>query len=67
MPVEAIWHKGDAVPRHVELSFASVRSGRLEEARATWQAALRLPSVRVYDSAAKQRASVPLGAFGDAG
>jgi tetratricopeptide (TPR) repeat protein len=64
---EAVRLEGDAVPHHVELGFAYQRAGRLEEARACWETALQLPSVRVYDSAAKQRASVALGQVGGAG
>lgn len=54
---EAVRLEADAVPHHVELGFAYQLAGRREEARARWESALRLPSVRVYDSAAKQRAS----------
>jgi len=57
---EAVRLEGDAVPHHVELGFAYQRAGRLDEARTSWETALRLPSVRVYDSAAKQRASTAL-------
>lgn len=64
---EALRLEGDAVPHHVELGFAYQRAGRLTEARTSWQTALRLPSIRVYDSAAKQRASAALGALGEAG
>lgn len=64
---EAVRLEGDAVPHHVELGFAYQRAGRLAEARTSWEAALQLPSVRVYDSAAKQRASTALEQSGGAG
>lgn len=49
-----------AIPHRVELGFAYQRLGRVNEARSCWEEALRLPSVRVYDDAAKQRASIAL-------
>jgi tetratricopeptide (TPR) repeat protein len=64
---EAVRLESDAVPHHVELGFAYQRAGRLEEARTAWQTALRLPTVRVYDSAAKQRASTALEQSGGVG
>lgn len=63
---EAVRLEGDAVPHHVELGFAYKRVGRVEEARACWETALRLPSVRIYDPAAKQRASAALEQLTDA-
>lgn len=45
----------DAIPHRVELGFAYQRAGRTEEARACWQEAVRLPSVRVFDEPAKRR------------
>lgn len=54
----------DAVPHHVELGEAYRRAGRPKMARQSWERALALPVMRVYDSAAKERARALLeGSF----
>ena len=58
---DAVRLEPDAVAHRVELGFAYRRAGRDADARACWEAALSLPSTRVYDTAAKQRASGALG------
>lgn len=48
------------VPHHVELGFALLASGRASEARASFERALALPSVELYDEPAKARARAAL-------
>lgn len=57
---QAVRLEGDAVGHRVELGFAYHQADRSDLARWCWEAALALPSTRVYDPAAKQRASVAL-------
>lgn len=59
---EAVRLEGDAVAHHVELGFAYQRADRIDRARECWEEALRLPSARIYDAPAKQRASSALAA-----
>lgn len=57
---EAVRLEGDAVGHRVELGFAYQMAERNEQARLCWEQALALPTTRIYDPAAKQRASSAL-------
>lgn len=57
---EAVRLAPDRVPHHVELGFALLASGRSTEARASFERALALPSVELYDEPAKARARAAL-------
>ena len=46
----------DAVAHQVELGFAYLQAGRKREARERWERAQTLPSITIYDDAAKDRA-----------
>jgi hypothetical protein len=46
----------------VELGFAYKRADRLDEAVGAWEKALQLPSQKIYDEPAKQRAAAALAA-----
>lgn len=51
------------VPHHVELGFALLGAGRPEDARRSFETALSLPSVELYDEPAKTRAREALGSL----
>ena len=57
---EAVRLDGDDVGHRVELGFAYQLAERNEQARFCWEQALALPSTRIYDPAAKQRATLAL-------
>ena len=57
---EAVRLDGDDVGHWVELGFAYQLAERNEQARFCWEQALALPSTRIYDPAAKQRATLAL-------
>jgi tetratricopeptide (TPR) repeat protein len=48
------------VPHHLELGFAYLAGGRREEARASFERGLALPSLELYDEPAKVRARAAL-------
>lgn len=53
---EAVRLDGNAIAHSVELGFAYDRAGRHADAKSSWEKAVRLPSMRIYDATAKQRA-----------
>ena len=57
---EAVRLESDAVGHRVELGFAYQMAEQTEQARQCWEQALALPSTRIYDPAAKQRAASAL-------
>lgn len=48
----------------VELGFAYAQAGRRDAAETQWRLALAMPSVKIYDEAAKQRARAAMGSEG---
>lgn len=61
---EAVRLEPDAVAHHNELGFAYRQAGRTGAARASWEKALSLPSVALYDETAKSRARAGLAGLG---
>jgi tetratricopeptide (TPR) repeat protein len=57
---KAVHLEGDSVAHRVELGFAYDLAGRRADARACWEAAIDLPSSRIFDAAAKKRAVAAL-------
>jgi tetratricopeptide (TPR) repeat protein len=53
---EAVALEPEALAHHVELGFAYARTGRKSEASESWRRALEMPSVKIYDETAKERA-----------
>jgi tetratricopeptide (TPR) repeat protein len=51
----------ERVPHHVELGFAYRAAGRTADARESFERALALPSLELYDEPAKERARAALG------
>jgi len=50
----------EALSHWVELGFAYQRAKRMDEAVGAWEKALQLPSLKIYDAPAKQRATAAL-------
>ena len=50
----------DALAHRIELGFAYAQAGRTEEARTQWRLGLELPSIEIYDEAARRRALAAL-------